>query len=490
LITIAFKKHWILEEVAMNSLEICRMSAIAMRNAIRRKKLSPVEIVDAVLERIDRLNPRINAYCTLVPESARAEAKKAERKVMKDEPLGPLHGVPVSIKDLAFTKGIRTTGGSKMYEDFIPNEDAVFVERLKAAGAIILGKTNTPEFGWIGTTTNPIFGISYNPWNTDCTTGGSSGGAAAAVAACLGPLAQGSDGGGSIRTPSSFCGVFGMKPTLGRVPQSPGFPGLWEGLSVTGPITRTVRDAALMLTVMAGYDERDSYSIPQKAPHYLAALLGEVSIKGLKVAWGSDLGYAEVDTRVLKITESAAKVFAQLGCKVDAAYPDAPDPQPAFSTQVSSAVAAQLYDELPKWGKYFDPGLAAFVERSKDILARDYVKARMRHLEYWGKIRVFFEKYDLLLTPVLAVPPFSASIYGPTEINGKRVPPIAWMPFTYPFNITGQPAASVPCGFTDDGLPIGLQIVGRKYDETTVFRAAAAFEQVKPWADKYPPLDQ
>ena len=473
----------------MKNLEITKMTALQLRRAIRTKKISPVEVVNAVLERIERLNPKINAYCTLVPEQALREAKKAENKVVKGEPLGPLHGIPVSIKDLAFTKGIRTTGGSKMYENFVPDKDAVFVERLKAAGAIIVGKTNTPEFGWIAVTTNPVFGVSRNPWNTECTTGGSSGGAAAAVAACLGPIAQGSDGGGSIRIPSSFCGVYGLKPSFGRVPAAPGFPGLWEGLSVTGPIARTVSDAALMLEVMSGYDNRDFYSIPQKAPHYLSAIRGEVSLKGLKIGWTVDMGYAIVDQRVADAVEAAAKVFEKLGCAVEQAHPDAGDPQVAFSLQVGSALAAQLYDELPKWGKQFEPGLATYVERSKDILARDYVKARMKHLEYWGKIREFFDKYDLLLTPVLAVPPFPIGIYNPGEINGQKVSGIAWMPFTYPFNITGQPAASVPCGFTEDGLPIGMQIVGRKYDEVTVLKASAAFEHAKPWADKYPPID-
>jgi aspartyl-tRNA(Asn)/glutamyl-tRNA(Gln) amidotransferase subunit A len=474
----------------MENLEICRMTAIQLRKAIKARKLSPVEVMDAVLERIDRINPKINAYCTLVPESARAEAKKAELKVMNGESLGPLHGVPVSIKDLAFTKGIRTTGGSKIYENFIPDQDAVFVERLKAAGAIIMGKTNTPEFGWIAVTTNPLFGVSRNPWNVEFTTGGSSGGAAAAVAACLGPIAQGSDGGGSIRIPSSFCGVYGLKPSFGRVPVSPDFPNhLWEGLSVTGPITRTVSDAALMLEVMSGYDERDFYSIPQKAPRYLSAVRSEPDLKGMKVAWTADMGYAIVDKQMDRAIEAAAKVFEKLGCLVEEAHPDAGDPQAAFSTQVASAVAAQLYDELPEWGKQFDPGLVRYVERSKDILARDYVKARIKHLEYWAKIRVFFEKYDLLLTPVLAVPPFPVGVYSPREINGQEVSGIAWMPFTYPFNVTGQPAASVPCGFTEDGLPIGLQIIGRKYDEITVLKASAAFERSRPWADKYPPLD-
>jgi aspartyl-tRNA(Asn)/glutamyl-tRNA(Gln) amidotransferase subunit A len=474
----------------MDNLEICRMTVMQLRKAIKARKLSPVEVVDAVLERIDRINPKINAYCTIVPESARAEARKAEQKVMKGEPLSPLHGIPVSIKDLAFTKGIRTTGGSKIYENFVPDRDAVFVERLKAAGAIILGKTNTPEFGWIAITTNPLFGVSRNPWNTEYTTGGSSGGAAAAVASCLGPIAQGSDGGGSIRIPSSFCGVYGLKPSFGRVPAGLDFlHHLWEGLSVSGPITRTVSDAALMLEVMSGYDNRDFYSVPQKVPRYLSAVRGEPNLKGMKIAWTVDMGYAIVDKQVAQAIEKAVQVFATLGCDVEQAHPDADNPQTAFGTQVASAVSAQLYEELPQWGKQFDPRLAQYVERSKDILARDYVKARAQHLEYWAKIRVFFEKYDLLLTPVLAVPPFQIGLYSPSEINGQKVPPVGWMPFTYPFNITGQPAASVPCGFTNDGLPIGLQIIGRKYDEVSVLKASAAFERARPWFDKYPPID-
>lgn len=202
-----------------------------------------------------------------------------------------------------------------------------------------------------------------------------------------------------------------------------------------------------------------------------------------------DIGYAIVDKQVAQAIKTAVRVFERLGCLIEEAHPNAGDPLAAFSTQVASAVSTQLYDELSKWGKQFDPGLANYVESSKDILARDYVKARMKHLEYWGKIRVFFEKYDLLLTPVLAVPPFPVGIYGPNEINGQRVSSIAWMPFTYPFNITGQPAASVPCGFTKNGLPIGLQIIGRKYDEISVLKASAAFEKVRPWADKYPPVD-
>jgi len=472
----------------MSKKEICKMSGLQIRNAVKTKKLSPVEVVNAFLERIEKINPVINAYCTLTAETALKEAKAAEKKVMQGEPLGALHGVPVSIKDLAWLKGVRTTGGALLYEHFVPEEDAIFVTRLKNAGAIILGKTNTPEFGWVGVTTNRVFGKSRNPWNTERTTGGSSGGAAASVAAGLGPLAQGSDGGGSIRTPASFCGVYGLKPSYGRVPQFPGFPSLWEGLSVTGPITRTVADAALMLEVMSGYDARYLHSIPQPAPHYLAGVRGNLSLKGLKVAWTRDMGYARVDKQVARAIEKAVKVFAALGCEITEAHPDAPNPEPAFSLQVASALVGHLGPELAARGHLLDRGLKTYVERNLNVTAGDYVRARMAQHAYWAKVCPFFEKYDLLLLPVLAVPPFSVDDYGVNEINGQPVSPIGWMPFTYPFNVTGQPAASVPCGFTDDTLPIGLQIVGRKYDEALVLKASAAFEEAQPWANKYPPL--
>ncbi|HUV43933.1 MAG TPA: amidase, partial [Dehalococcoidales bacterium] len=253
----------------MNNLEICRMTAWEMREAIAAGELSPVEVVNAVLDRIEQLNPKVNAYCTVVADSARKEAQQAEARVLRKEELGPLHGVPVSIKDLVFTRGIRTTGGSRLYEDFVPEQDSIVVERLKKAGAIVIGKTNTPEFGWVAVTDNDIFGPTRNPWNLECTPGGSSGGAACAVALSMGPLAIGSDGGGSIRIPSSLCGVFGIKPSYGRVPASPGFPGLWEGLSVTGPITRTVRDAALAMEIIAGRDDRDHFSLPDTHLSYL-----------------------------------------------------------------------------------------------------------------------------------------------------------------------------------------------------------------------------
>jgi aspartyl-tRNA(Asn)/glutamyl-tRNA(Gln) amidotransferase subunit A len=471
----------------MDNLEICYMPGLEMAEAIKAKKLSPVEIIDAILSRIERLNPKVNAYCTVVSESARKQAKEAEAKLMRSKKLGRLHGVPVSIKDLIFTKGIRTTGGSKIYENFIPEQDAIVVERLKSAGAIILGKTNTPEFGWTAVTVNQLFGATRNPWNLEFHAGGSSGGAAASVAAGMGPLAIGSDGGGSIRIPSSFCGVFGFKPSIGRVPQGPGFPGGWEGLSHIGPITMTVRDAALLMEIIAGRDDRDHLSLVERRLCYLPRLGGD--LKGLRVAWSENLGYAVVDQQVLKLTRAAVNKFRALGCQVEADSPKAKSPEAPFSLVVGSYLVTQLKEQLALWRERIDTGLVRFVERSKDISAVDFITAREKLSGYWMEIQPFFEQYDLLLTPTVAVPSFEVTMPGVREIAGVKVAPIGWMPFTYPFNITGQPAASIPCGWTDKGLPVGLQIIGRRFDDATVLRAAAAFEAALPWAAKRPPLD-
>jgi aspartyl-tRNA(Asn)/glutamyl-tRNA(Gln) amidotransferase subunit A len=374
-----------------------------------------------------------------------------------------------------------------MFADFVPDQDAICVERLKAAGAIVLGKTNTPEFGWVAVTQNRLFGPTRNPWNPGRTSGGSSGGAASGVAAGLGPLAIGSDGGGSIRIPSSFCGVFGHKPSHGRVPAWPGFPDIWEGLSVVGPITRTVRDAALMMEVIAGRDDRDYFSLPDEGLSYLPLL--EKGIEGLRVAWSPDLGYATVDPEVLRLTEAAARALGELGCRLEEASPEAHNPQESSSTVVGASVATFPGGQMAGWEDEVDAGLARFVERGRNILATDYLRARLANIDYRNQVQAFFDEYDLLLTPTLAVPPFEVGSFGPREIAGKRVAPIDWMAFTFPFNITGQPAASVPCGFTSDGLPVGLQIVGRRFDDGTVLRAAAAFERARPWADRFPPLD-
>jgi aspartyl-tRNA(Asn)/glutamyl-tRNA(Gln) amidotransferase subunit A len=467
--------------------ELCYMPALEMAEAIKKREISCIDVVDTILERIEKINPKINAYCTVLTDEAHKAAEEADKAVKQGKHLGPLHGVPVSIKDLIFTKGIRTTFGSKIFENFIPERDAIVVKRLKAAGAVILGKTNTPEFGYKAVTDNLLFGVTRNPWNLNLTSGGSSGGAGAAVAAGLGPMAVGSDGGGSIRIPSSFCGIFGFKPSFGRIPRYPVLHG-WETLSHYGPMTRTVKDAALMLDVMAGPHDADRLSLPNEKVSYLKSI--ESKPKELKVAWSIDLGYAMVDPQVRTIVEKAVKVFESLDWKLEEVHPSFGDPEPTFTTMVLAETAAALIDAMGEWGDKIDPPLARLVEYGKDVSAMDYVKATFQRKELWEKVYRFFKKYDLLLTPTLAVPPFAIEEgMGPRVIDGKEASILGWMAFTFPFNLTGQPAASVPCGWTREGLPVGLQIVGRRFDDVTVLQAAAAFEEASPWAQKRPSID-
>jgi aspartyl-tRNA(Asn)/glutamyl-tRNA(Gln) amidotransferase subunit A len=470
----------------MEASELCYLPATELAVAIRSKRVSPVEVVDAVLARIERLNPRLNAYCTVTAAAARAAAKEAEAAVMRGETLGPLHGIPVSIKDLVLTKGVRTTHGSKLYEQFIPEDDAPVVERLKAAGAIILGKTNTPEFGHKAITDNLVFGPSRNPWSLEHTPGGSSGGAAAAVAAGLGPLAVGTDAGGSIRIPSSCCGIFGLKPTLGLVAMAPTFGGL-ETLSHTGPMTRTVRDAALMLNAIVGADPRDQSSLPGVRVDYLAGL--EEGIQGLQVAWSPDWGYAAVDPQVRQLTQAAAQRFADLGCHVEEAHPGFADPADTYQILSTASRAARIADRWPAERDRLDPSLVVQVEAGMRWSAVEFVRAaNVRRTLNEAFVR-FFGRYDLLLTPTVAAPPPPVGVEFHQEIAGRKVTRLGWLAFTFPLNLVGYPAATVPCGWTREGLPVGLQIAAPRLADALVLRAAAAFEALAPWAHKRPPLD-
>ena len=464
--------------------ELSWLPATTLAGMIRRKKVSPVEVVNAILARIEALNPILNAFVTLTADQARREARAAERALGKrGARLGPLHGVPFSVKDLVITRGVRTTFGTPLYRDNVPTEDAPIVARLKAAGAILLGKTNTPTMGWIGATHNLLFGITRNPWNLDRTPGGSSGGASAAAAAGMGPLHVGTDGGGSIRIPASCTGIFGFKASFGRVPVYPA-SGAWS-LSHVGPMTRTVADAALMMNVCAGPDERDPSSLPAERVDYVKALRG--SLKGLRLAWSDDLGFADcVDPEVAAVCARAARAFRDLGCRVEEVTPRWPSPFEAWSEIFCGGIATRLASYLDRRAE-IDAGLAKIIDATLRNPPTRYVQAWLDRLAWWQHPRAFFEKYDLLLTPTIACPPFKVGLDNPTEIAGRPVVPYAWIPFTYPFNLTGQPAASVPCGFTGDGLPVGLQIVGRRFADAAVLRAAAAFERLRPWADRRPP---
>ena len=460
-------------------------SAVDLAQEIRDKKVSPVELTEALLARIEALNPRLNAFCLVTADVARRAAREAEIAVMKGEPLGRLHGVPLSIKDVIFTRGVRTTGGSRLFADMVPEEDAIAVGRLRAAGGVMLGKTNTSELGFLALTENLLFGATRNPWSLACTPGGSSGGAAAAVASGLGPLALGSDAGGSVRIPAAFCGVYGLKPSYGRVPEHPSFPG-WEHVSHLGVIARSVRDAALMLDVIAGSDDRDRRSLPRDAGAYLDAC--EEDIKGRLIGWTPDLGYAAVDPRVRALCENAAAEFESLGCHVEVVNPGWEDPEALFRTIVSAQFYAAWSDQLPAAESQLDPRLVTFIRRGGTVTAREYLAALREVERYWLEAQTFLSRFDLLLMPTVAVPPFEAEAGPPREIGGSDVSVLGWMPFTYPFNLTGQPAASVPAGWTEDGLPVGLQIVGHLRQDRTVLAASAAFEAACPWSERRPRL--
>jgi Asp-tRNA(Asn)/Glu-tRNA(Gln) amidotransferase A subunit family amidase len=459
--------------------------ATTLARLIRQKKVSPVELLGAILDRIDKLNPRLNAFVTLTAEQARREARAAERALTKrSATLGPLHGVPFSVKDLVITKGVRTTFGTPLYRDNVPTEDAPIVTRLKAAGGIMLGKTNTPTMGWIGATHNLLFGVTRNPWNLERTPGGSSGGASAAAAAGLGPLHVGTDGGGSIRIPAAFAGIYGFKASYGRIPTYP-TSGAWS-LSHVGPMTRTVADAALMLNVCAGPDERDQYSLPAERADYVKALSG--SLKGWRVAWTDDLGFADVvDPEVSTVCARAARAFRELGCRVEEVQPGWPSPREAWYEIFCGGIAARLAPYVERRAE-IDAGLLRIIETALRNPPTKYVQAWFDRLAWWQHSRAFFDKYDLLLTPTTACPPFAVGLDNPTEIAGRPAGAYAWIPFTYPFNLTGQPAASVPAGFTANGLPVGLQIVGRRFADAAVLRASAAFERLRPWAQHRPPI--
>ena len=461
-------------------------SAQELAALIRGKQISPVEVVDALLARIERVNPRLNCYATVTADEARDAAMAAEVAVETGESLGPLHGVPLSIKDLVFTRHVLTTGGSRLFADHMPEEDSVCAERLKGAGAIILGKTTTSEFGHKAVTDSPLFGVTRNPWDPALTPGGSSGGAGAAVAAGLGPLAIGTDGGGSIRIPASFCGIYGLKPSFGRVPQFPGFPG-WETFSHTGPMARTVRDAALMLDVIAGPDDRDRHSLPAAGRSFLAAC--DNGIAGLSVAWSPDLGYARVDPEVADLCAAAAERFESFGGHVEVVSPYWDDPEEMFRITAGAEMWSAWGDRIESDGERMDRSLRAFVKFGAGVTAAQYLGALGRRSDFWTEVQRFLARFDLLITPTVAVPPFEVGKPGLNEVNGQPASPLGWTPFCFPFNLTGQPAATVPVGFTSAGLPVGLQIVGRRHADHTVLAASAAFEAAQPWADRRPPVD-
>ncbi len=464
------------------------MPSTELRKLIASKQVSPVEVTSLYFQRISSLDSRLNAYLTLNEDEAMRAARQAEQAVMRGERLGPLHGLPISIKDLELTRDIRTTGGSLAYKDRVPTEDSIVVERVRKAGAIVLGKTNTPEFGLLGTTENRLGDACRNPWDTRRTTGGSSGGAGAAVVAGLCSLATGSDGGGSIRIPASFCGVYGIKPTQGRVPRYGGAtaPVLANQFSQSGPMTRTVEDSALLLQVLAGYDSRDPSSLREPVPDFLAAVGRDV--RGLRVGWSADFGYAAVDPEVVEVTSKAAQVFEELGCVVEDARLALDSPFEHFWTLFSANAYAGYGQLLKDRADDLTDYARECLEHGRSVSGADYARALGHVDRLKARFADLFDRFDLLLSPTMAVPAFPVG-ERPRQIAGRRVHPFwGFLPFTFPINMIGHTAASIPCGFSADGLPIGLHVIGRRGGEATVLAASAAFERARPWAHRRPPV--
>lgn len=470
----------------MKETDICFLSAIELRNYFLQRKLSPLEVTNAIFDRLDRLQPKLNAFVTVTKGIARKQAIIAET-AYREGTEKPLSGIPISIKDLTATKGIRTTMGSLIHQNWVPEFNAPVAERLLAAGAVLLGKTNTPEYGWKGETSNRLVGTTHNPWRYERTPGGSSGGGAAAVAAGLGPLSQGSDGAGSIRIPCSFCGIFGFKPTYGLVPQYP--PSAMELLSHIGPMSRTVEDSALMLSTMAGADELDPHS--WSAPcDYLTNLKKNGSIDVQPIVWSPNLGTNIVDPEISKITAQAARNFSDIGYQVEEKSPEIDDPWEIINTIWVTALASLYEDRLEESRSQIDPGLLSLIDSADKISGIELATALRNRNKYFQQMRNFMEGYQLLLTPTMPLEPFPAGLDRPTHIgNTQLTPNLSWTPFTYPFNITGQPVATVPCGFTSSGLPVGLQIIGRHHEDSMVLAAAARFQEAYPWDDCHPPTE-
>ena len=466
-------------------MDIDFMSVVELKHMLDAKEVSIVEIIEHFYDRIDELNPKLNVFLALCREEAMEIAFKQQQALEKGVLQGKLAGIPISIKDLEMTSGIVTTLGSVVFRDRVPTYDSVVVERVKNEGAIILGKTNTPEFGQSGTTENRLGDACRNPWDTSRTSGGSSGGAGAGLAAGLFPIATGSDGGGSIRIPASFNGVFGIKPSQGRVPRYGGY-GIPASnhLSQSGPMARTVTDCALLLQVMSGADYRDPTSLRLNSNDFLSDI--EKGVSGWKIGWSPDLGYAAVDSEVLKVCAESAKVFESLGANVEEVNLQIEDPFHTFFDIFATGTYTSYGDLLEQSGDDLTDYVRSTLEYASTLAASDFSKALLQQDRLKRYMETVFDEYDLLLTPTMAVTAFHIND-RPSTISGKEVHKFwGYLPFTYPINITGQTAASVPCGFSQSGMPIGLHIVGPFGSENKVLRASRAFEKAAPW-DQYRP---
>lgn len=455
--------------------KLCFMTARELAQRIRTRELSATEVMEAHLRQIDRVNPAVNAVVTYLPERALEGARAADAALARGEEVGPLHGLPIAHKDLAATKGIRTTLGSPLFADNVPDEDALIVERLGAGGAIALGKTNVPEFGAGSHTFNRVFGATLNPYDTGRTCGGSSGGAAVALACGMIPIADGSDTGGSLRNPAAFCNVVGFRPSPGRVPSWPTLLG-WFTFGVYGPMARTVGDVALMLSAIAGPDPRSPIAIREPGSLF-AADLGR-DFRGVRIAWSKDLGDLPIDPRVTAVLESKRPVFEEIGCVVEEGEPDFTDANEVFQAWRAWTFELSYADLMEKHRDQIKETVVWNAELGKTLTGPQLARAEAKRTELYHRVRCFMERYEFLICPVTQVPPFPVTLEYPTEINGVKMETyIDWMKACSYITVTGHPAISVPCGFTPEGLPVGIQIVGRHQDDWGVLQLAYAFEQ-------------
>jgi amidase len=472
----------------MKPEQLCFLPAHELVHRIRSRELSAVEVMDAHLAQIERINPAVNAIVTYLPERARAGARAVDTALARGDDPGPLAGLPVAHKDLVPTKGIRTTFGSPIFSDFVPDTDAIIVERLRKAGAVTVGKTNTPEFGAGSQTFNPVFGATRNPYDLGRTCGGSSGGAAVALACGLLPIADGSDMGGSLRNPASFCNVVGLRPSAGRVPNWPSASG-WFGLSVVGPMARSVQDVALMLSAIAGPDPRAPISLQDPGRTFARPL--ERDFKDVRIAWSADLGGLPIEPEIIRVMESQRKVFADLGCIVEDATPDLRHADEVFSVMRAWNFELSFGALLESKRALMKDTVIWNIEQGARLTGPQVGAAEVKRTLLYHRMREFMEGYEFLVAPVAQVLPFGIDVQYPTQINGVGLESyIDWMRSCYYITVTGAPALSVPCGFSSGGLPVGLQIVGRHLDDFGVLQIAHAFEQATECGKRRPAIAQ
>jgi amidase len=467
--------------------DICQLSAVDLARLIRAKELSAREVVSAHLAQIERVNPGVNAIVTLVADQAIERARIADEEFARGRVVGPLHGLPIAHKDLQPTKGIRTTFGSPIYRDFVPDEDSLLVERLRNAGAIVVGKTNTPEFGAGSQTFNQVFGSTLNPYDRSKTCGGSSGGAAVALATGMLPIADGSDMGGSLRNPASFCNIVGLRPSPGRVPTWPAATA-WSTLSVDGPMARSVADVALMLSAIAGPDSRSPIALDEPGSRFAAPL--DRDFKGVRIAWWKNLGGVPVDRRVQEAVNAQRGVFESLGCVVDDAEPDFTDFDVVFKAVRALAFVTGVAPRVAGRRELVKDTILWEIDRGERLTAAEIAWAETKRTELYHRMRQFMERYDFFVLPSTQVPPFDVNQPYVTEIDGVAMETyIDWMKSCYFISLVGNPAISVPCGFTPEGLPVGLQIVARHRDDWGLLQMAHAFERsASPSGEQVPGL--